>query len=131
MKFKCIFANQIYGLILEENEENDLHELERILDLWNDVEYLKDFFDNNKQLIINNPYLPDINSIHDFIEQIFDETEKLEMLIEEHSENDTFEEFFNFLNKNVNNENKDLRKARQDILRIYGIKLELENQYII
>ena len=47
MKINTIFAEKIYALQLLEFREN---EFRRALYLWNDVEYLKKFYDENKGL---------------------------------------------------------------------------------
>ena len=67
MKINTIFAEKIYALQLPEFREN---EFRRALYLWNDVEYLKKFYDENKNIILQNPYL-EIKNVHDFIEQVF------------------------------------------------------------
>lgn len=131
MKFKSIFANKLYSLILPENEEEGIHEFGRMLDLWNDVEYLKKYYDDNKHIIKNNPYLSFITSIQEFVDLVLDEVEELELLFEIHFTKNTFEQFFEYLHKKVTDENKDLRKAKQSVLRIYAIKLKLEQQYIV
>ena len=135
MKFKCIFAEKIYAVILPNRKENEygeeVDELERVLDLWHDVEYLKQFYENNKDVIGNYPYYSHIKDVHDFIEQIFDESEEIEELIEKHFDNKTIEQLFEYLHEKVTRENKDLRKAKQELLRIYAIKLQLEDEYII
>lgn len=122
MKITTIFAEKIFAITFPEFQEN---EFRRNLNLWNDVEYLKKFYDENKDIILQNSYFK-IKNIHDFIEQIFDETEILQERIEEHSKNNSLNELFDFLFKEIIPQNNSYKKIKQTFLRIYGIKLEEE-----
>lgn len=125
MKITTIFAKKIFAIVRPEFHEN---EFRRYLSIWNDVEYLKNFYDENKDIILQNPYLK-IKNVHDFIEQIFDETELLEESIEEHFKNNILNELFNYLFKKITPQNHSYKKIKQTLLRIYGIKLE--DEYLV
>ena len=125
MKINTIFAEKIYALQLLEFREN---EFRRALYLWNDVEYLKKFYDENKNIILQNPYL-EIKNVHDFIEQVFDEAEHLEEEIEHHYENDSLAELFEYLFNEISPQNQFYKKIKQKLLRLYGIKLE--DEYLV
>lgn len=125
MKINTIFAEKIYALQLLEFREN---EFRRALYLWNDVEYLKKFYDENKNIILQNPYL-EIKNVYDFIEQVFDEAEHLEEEIEHHYENDSLAELFEYLFNEISPQNQFYKKIKQKLLRLYGIKLE--DEYLV
>ena len=125
MKINTIFAEKIYALQLLEFREN---EFRRALYLWNDVEYLKKFYDENKNIILQNPYL-EIKNVHDFIEQVFYEVEHLEEEIEHHYENDSLAELFEYLFNEISPQNQFYKKIKQKLLRLYGIKLE--DEYLV
>ena len=125
MKINTIFAEKIYALQLLEFREN---EFRRVLDFWNDVEYLKKFYDENKNIILQNPYL-EIKNVHDFIEQVFDESENLEEEIEHHYENNSLGDLFEYLFHEISPQNQFYKKIKQKLLRLYGIKLE--DEYLV
>ena len=125
MKINTIFAEKIYALQLLEFREN---EFRRALYLWNDVEYLKKFYDENKNIILQNPYL-EIKNVHDFIEQVFDESENLEEEIEHHYENNSLGDLFEYLFHEISPQNQFYKKIKQKLLRLYGIKLE--DEYLV
>ena len=125
MKINTIFAEKIYALQLPEFREN---EFRRALYLWNDVEYLKKFYDENKNIILQSPYL-EIKNVHDFIEQVFYEAEHLEEEIEHHYENDSLAELFEYLFNEISPQNQFYKKIKQKLLRLYGIKLE--DEYLV
>ena len=125
MKINTIFAEKIYALQLLEFREN---EFRRVLDFWNDVEYLKKFYDVNKNIILQNPYL-EIKNVHDFIEQVFDESENLEEEIEHHYENNSLGDLFEYLFHEISPQNQFYKKIKQKLLRLYGIKLE--DEYLV
>ena len=125
MKINTIFAEKIYALQLLEFREN---EFRRALYLWNDVEYLKKFYDENKNIILQNPYL-EIKNVHDFIEQVFDESENLEEEIEHHYENNSLGDLFEYLFHEISPQNQFYKKIKKKLLRLYGIKLE--DEYLV
>lgn len=131
MKIVHIFAQGIYSIIFPDYEDKQINEFDRFLELWGDIEYLKSFFDENKHLIINNPFLGNIKTIHDFTERIYDEVEKLEIAIEESSDDGTLDELFEYLHRidSLKKDEDDFKKIKLTLLRIYAIKIE--DEYLI
>lgn len=127
MKIINIFADQIYAFQLDENSEDEFH---RNLNLWNDIEYLKDFFDKNKENIIDNPYLK-TNSIRGFIEEVTENAYEIDLAIEKSFKNENLQDFFQVLSENQPlHETYSNVKGKQRFLRLYGIKIE-DNTFII
>lgn len=126
MKIICIFAEEIYSIILPEHEDDWVNEFDRFLELWWDIEYLKSFFEENKGLIIGNEYLGDINTVHDFIKAVSDEVQELESVIEESAEEGTLDELFEYLHgiSHWKRKEDNFKKLRINILRFYSIKIE-------
>ena len=89
---------------------------------------IKKFYDENKNIILQNPYL-EIKNVHDFIEQVFYEAEHLEEEIEHHYENDSLAELFEYLFNEISPQNQFYKKIKQKLLRLYGIKLE--DEYLV
>lgn len=127
MKIISIFADQIYAFQYDGNEDD---ELQRNLNLWNDIEYLKDFFEKNKSLIIGNKHL-NTDEIRDFINQVNDNAQELDEKIEGSFDNSNMHEFFVVLStKQPLIEIYSNVKAKQNFLRLYGIKIA-DNTFII
>ncbi len=127
MKIINIFADQIFAFQLDGNAEDEFH---RNLNLWNDVEYLKNYFEKNKSFIIGNSFL-NIGGIRDFIYQVSDNAQDLDEIIEMSFENGNLHEFFIVLNeKQPLHETYSDVKAKQKFLRLYGIKME-DDTFII
>lgn len=131
MKIVRIFAEGIFSITLPEFEKEEENEFHRTLELWRDIEYLKSFFDENQLLIVNNHFIGEIKSVHDFIDRIYDEVEELEMAIEESAEDGTLDELFEYLhhiNSAIRGEGS-FKKLKIDLLRLYSIRIE--NEYLI
>lgn len=121
MKITTTFAENIYAVKYDQYKED---ELTRHFELWNDITYLKEFYDKNKRYILNNSYLG-VKTIHEFINAVNDNAEMLDDAICEYSENNSlFQLFIVLQEKEGLKEILSLRKARQNFLRLYGIKLE-------
>ena len=126
MKITGTFAENVYAVKYDQYKED---ELTRHLDLWNDITYLKEFYDKNKRYILNNSYLA-VNSIREFIYAVNDNAEMLDDAICEYSENNSLFQLFIVLQEKEDlKEVLSLRKAKQNFLRLYGVRLE--NIYII
>lgn len=120
MKIISIFADQIYSFQFDGNDQDEFH---RNLDLWNDIEYLKEFFEKNKALIVGNRFLK-IEGIRDFIYQVNDNAQELDETIETSFKNETMHEFFVVLSeKQALHETYSEVKAKQKFLRLYGVKI--------
>lgn len=117
-----IFAEKVFAIVIPKNGKYGLSEFDRILNLWRDAEYLRKFYEKNKPLIDNNPFL-EINSVYDFIDTIQDEVENLEQLIESHAYDDTLDELFTYLFNEARLDYEDFKKIRHLFLRVYGIKV--------
>lgn len=126
MEITATFAENIYAVNYDQYEED---ELTRHLNLWNDITYLKEFYDKNERYILNNSYLA-VNTIREFINAVNYNAEMLDDAICEYSENNSLFQLFIVLQEKEDlKEVLSLRKAKQNFLRLYGVKLE--NIYII
>jgi hypothetical protein len=119
MKFACIFENQLYSFHYDEYDEN---EYDRNLNQWSNTEYLYNFANENK--------IVDINS---FVDEIYDNLEKIEEFIDEIAESDCqFKRLFVPLDITETNKNISLRKGKinHNRLRLYAVKL-IDELFII
>ena len=124
MKFEELINGKLWA-VREDDAES--HELEILLDHWNDVTWLRDFFINN---------IDDINahyhvSIEDAIWDTIEDSEELENLLMDLGESDDLDKLFRPLNNNETAESilqKDkariaTRPRHSSWLRIYAIRL--------
>ncbi len=105
--------------------ENDIDELERVFDDWSDTEFLFDFFEDNKS---------DIKiSIEEAIEKVIDEAnflrEKL-LKLANSKPNQLNQLFKNLSNFEYTDQDLSKQKARNRWLRLYAIKIDMNN-YVI
>lgn len=127
MNISRIFAENLFAFHYKDEEDNELY---RLLDLWNDPEYLQNYFIENEKFIINNPKL-NISSETQFIDTVIDNAQDTDEILEELSKNQNLEEFFIELsNTQPLYEILSKRKGRKNILRIYAIKID-ENCFVI
>ncbi len=118
MKVVSIFAEKLYALQYEGEVEN---EYARLLDLWRDVVYLRQFATQNN-----------IIDVREFINQIREDAEYIRELVAKITKNNSpFEDFFMPLN-NLQTRAKilSLQKGKRYKLRIYAIKID-ENLFVI
>lgn len=83
MKITTIYEGHLYSVCYEGEEEN---EFDRLLYLWNDVQYLTDFFEENKALLSNAVWTR-VSRPEAAAMQVIDEAGELEDLFEELEEN--------------------------------------------
>jgi hypothetical protein len=130
MKIVNIFAPKLYAFHYENEEDN---ELDRLLLLWNDPEYLYNFLKKNRQDITSR------DSISDIAEQIIDDANQINDTFHELSEktDKSFDEFFRPLDNNVyqwtllsKEKGRLKRRGPGSYLRIYAIKVD-SNIYVI
>ncbi len=125
MKIIDIFANEKLYAFQYNGEDN--HELDRLLELWTNPEYLEEFLDTNSN------DLPSNKTPYKLFNEIQDNAEELEDILIEIAESDNrqFQEFFKALD---NNEYKVLelsrQKGRKNYLRIYALRID-KNCFVI
>ncbi len=131
MKFEELVNGKLWAV---RNENADGHELEILLDHWNDVVWLRDFFVNNQD---------DLNafyhvSIEDAIWDTIEESDEIELMLMRLAEEDNLDTLFRPLDNNETAESllqKDKarlkkRQPHSSWLRIYAIRLST-GAYII
>lgn len=131
MKFEELINGKLWAV---REDDSESHELEILLDHWNNVVWLREFFINN---------IDDINahyhvSIEDAIWDTIEDSEELENLLMELGESDDLDKMFRPLNNNETAESvlqKDktriaTRPRHSSWLRIYAIRLST-GAYII
>lgn len=120
MKIVDIFEPYLYSLHYDAQQEN---EYERLMNLWTDVSYLRNFAKQNG-----------INNINKFIEDRLKDAEQIQDLLEEitNQNNDLGKYFIPYHNQEYKEVQLSLRKGKhkQNGLRIYAIKI-FENVYVI
>lgn len=127
MNINRIFAENLFAFHYKDEEDNELY---RLLELWNDPEYLHNYFIENEKFIINNPKLK-ISSGTQFIDTVINNAQDADEILEELSKTQNLEEFFIELsNTQPLYEILSKRKGRKSILRIYAIKID-ENCFVI
>lgn len=119
MVIDCIFAEHLYAFRYE-NEED--HELDRLMELWGDVFYLRAYAQKNKE--------PDID---DFVNQILKDAEEIDNFITEIAENnDSYTIYFEPLQNSEYGKILARQKGKKykNRLRFYAIKID-ENCFVI
>ena len=124
MKFEELISGKLWSV---RDDNADSHELEILLDHWNDVVWLREFFVNNQE---------DLNafyqvSIEDAIWDTIEDSDKIETLLMELAEDDHLDTIFRPLDNNETAESLLQRdKARlknrhthSSWLRVYAIRL--------
>lgn len=136
MEIISIYEGYIYSVRYEGEEEN---EFDRLLDSWNDVQYLMDFFESHKALLANgfwNKMDPEKAAM-----QVLGEAEELEEVFDELAANTKegkqpdFDSHFKFLGGKYKyileyEPMKSYGTASPSFIRIYAIKLKA-NTYLI
>jgi hypothetical protein len=122
MKIIRIFEDKLFSFQYENEEEN---EYDRLIELWSDTLYLYEFLKENKQ------DLPKGYSIESLINQIVENSNRIDDVLLNGVENNNFELFFKSLN-NQEYKTKILskQKGRKSYLRIYALKIDT-NCYVI
>lgn len=124
MKIVSIFAYRLLAFHYDGEEDN---EYDRLLYLWNDMEYVYNFLKDNKQDI------PADKTIFQIAEYIIEDAQKIdEVLIEiTEAEDKTLSHFFKPLhNLESGARILSLQKGRQFCLRMYAIKID-EDTFVI
>jgi hypothetical protein len=119
MEINRIFAENLFSFKFE-NEA--LNEYERLLEVWNDPEYLVNFVERNKS------YLKGC-SLEEFVESVLDDALTLEHTLKQYA--NSLNRFFQPLD---NNEMRarllSLQKRRCRYLRLYAIKID-DNMFVV
>jgi hypothetical protein len=125
MKIVDIFANgKLYAFHYDGEKD---HELDRLLDLWNDPNYLYGFITQHKS------DTPKDKTPYKLYNEILDNANELEDILDEiATDNDRqFEEFFKPLhNQEYKLVELSLQKGRKDYLRLYALKID-NNCFVI
>lgn len=124
MKIVRIFEDQLFAFHFESEFMN---ELQRLLKLWNDTEYLYEFLKDNKS------DLPKGVLISTLVFQLIDNANDIDDTINEISSdpNRRLEDFFKPLdNQEIHIVNLSKQKGRKKYLRLYAIKID-NNCFII
>ena len=126
MKIVRIFDNCLFAIIYDE-ESTD--EFDRIFNIWNDVDYLENFFESNKTDIQNSYW--DINSVDEAIIKTINDAKKFEKILLDLSEKSNevqakgLETLFKpLINSQVQKVELNKSKAKQNWLRIYALRIE-------
>lgn len=106
----------------------DTNELDRNIDLWNNISYLKAFYEENESYILRNPHFA-ISNIRSFIQLVSNNAEALDDIIANTDSDALFELFVVLQESESLTETISKRKAKHNFLRLYGIKVE--DVYII
>ncbi|MBP7179671.1 MAG: hypothetical protein KBA24_00860 [Dysgonomonadaceae bacterium] len=125
-----IIPDKLAAFVYKQDEGIDV--LHKIISKWRDVEYLYDFYEENKETIEVVPTTSYDYSFSDFLEEIMCDLEQLEDFIES-LKNGNVELHKYFIPLSETEERKkilSLRKRRCKWLRIYAIQIA-ENLYVI
>ncbi len=122
MKIKSIFAPNLFAFHYENNELN-LNEYDRLMDLWTDISYLKKFADENNItdfIKFKNDIVQDAEYIQDLMDRISQNHENLEQFFRPL---DDYETGYKLLSLQKG-------KLKQSKLRLYAIKID-QNLFVI
>ncbi|WP_286848619.1 MULTISPECIES: hypothetical protein [Sphingobacterium] len=120
MKIVDIFASRLFAIHYADQKDN---EYDRLMDLWNDIDYIVQFLKENTQDI------PPKLDVYQLAEDILDNREDIEDNILYNLER--LDGFFKPLDNNQIGEFDLLRsKGRKNVLRLYALRLS-ENVYVI
>ncbi|MCT3917905.1 hypothetical protein HZQ04_17760 [Elizabethkingia anophelis] len=121
MEIINIFAGELFAFRFA---ENSLDEYRSAIDQWNDISYLKKYYeDNNTTYIKNNPFFP-ISGLEDFVDFISENATEFDEKLNHACEQGSISDYFEILSKG-----KDLheilpkKKSKHHVLRLYGIQL--------
>ena len=132
MKLVCIFEHEKNILLSIQFDNSDVNEFRKAFDQWQDVLYLKYFFEENKS-DLQSGFYGNI-SVKEAVIETIDESEKFEEYIRniaKRGENDNLPNLNNILFKTLNNyetsliyqKNKAYGLAHKSWLRIYAIRI--------
>jgi len=133
----AIYRQYIYSIQYDDQEEN---EFDRLFDLWNDVEYLTQFLEDNQEYLSSTVW-QQTPEPEDAARQILEEATKLEELFDSLYNNvlegrkPDFDNHFKFLEGDYKYSlqwppMKSYGTIRPSLLRMYAIKMK-ENVYLI
>ncbi|MGI9526721.1 MAG: hypothetical protein ACR2MS_06405 [Weeksellaceae bacterium] len=121
MKIVSIFAPYLYAIQYEE-EKDDCYT--SVINDWQDVEFIKVFYENHLSSIIDNPYIS-VNTFQEFWEKVYRYSSEFDESLEKANENNLLNEVFDILSLNEHiYELHAKQKAKKNFLRIYCIKVE-------
>ena len=133
----AIYPPYIFSIQYDDREEN---EFDRLFDLWNDVCFVTEFLEVNKEHLKSDIWQR-TPEVEDAARQVLDEAENLETLFKELNDNTSegikpdFDSHFLYLDGKYKYElkwppMKSYGTIRPSLLRLYAIKME-ENVYLI
>lgn len=137
MEIVPIYPPYVYSVQYDDREDA---EFDRLFTLWNDMEYVCGFMEQNKEYLAN-PVWGKTPEPEDAARQVLNEAEELEELFDElnnntvHGNKPDFDSHFKYLDGDYKFEfkqppMKSYGTERPSLLRIYAIKLQ-PNTYII
>lgn len=137
MEIIAIYRQYIYSIQYDDQEEN---EFDRLFDLWNDVEHITQFLEDNQEYL-NSPIWQQTPEPEDAARQVLLEAANLEKLFDDLYNNvlkgrkPDFDSHFSFLEGNYRYSlqwppMKSYGTYRPSLLRMYAIKMN-ENVYLI
>ncbi len=117
MKIVCIFAEKLYAV---QYDENSINEFRRLLNQWNDMEYLFEFTQENN-----------IKESSDFIDEIIEDAYELDIFLNQLNNNkQSLNQYFENLRVSepiILSLQKGKRNKRgRSKLRLYAIKIDTE-----
>lgn len=125
MKIVDIFAEQLFSFVYKTDEgKYDKNEYDRLMDLWTDISYLRNYAKSNNVSNINrfvNKRLRDAENIQDFLDELTENEEPLEYY------------FRPLYNDEIGVKILSLQKGKvseRDGLRLYAIKIDV-NCFVI
>lgn len=122
MEIINIFAKNLFAI---KYEDEDCDELERLFDLWNDKEYLEDFFEINKSDLSYYKI-----TVEQAIEETVEEINAIEDIILSEDISELLQSFTNLNNSESRVYELIKQKSRRRWLRLYAIRIDY-NVFII
>ena len=130
-----IFAVVEEALYSVQFEDEEFHEMERIFDLWNDPQYLTQFFEENIE-DLQNGFFGKI-TVDEAVKKTFKEAQQLEDKLFDYAESgktansETLSDLFQPLSPSENHlKSLEKSKAKSSWLRIYAVRLNT-NVYVV
>lgn len=139
MEIIAIYPPYLYSIKYDGREKN---EFDRLLEQWNNVEFICSFLESNKQYL-ESPIWQYLRNIEEAVKQILDETEALEDHFDILADNTSYGETPDFDSHFKYLDGKKYRDVHQwfpmksyglnqpSFLRLYAIKMEAPNTYLI
>lgn len=125
MRIVSIFDDRLYACQYEEVEDNEYY---RLLNLWDDPEYIAQFYHDNQVYFERDRLNKDV-TLYEFAEAVADDLDQLEDILDDYANNtcQKLELFFRPLHdKEYPPTSLSYRKRQFKYLRLYAIRLDDE-----